>query len=258
MVEYKLVLDCGHSLVTAGKQTPDGVKEWTINDRIANKIASLLVPYNITVFRADDVTGKTDVSLQVRTNSIKKIKPQMMLSIHNNANTGTWGNWSGFEMFWMQDDEALADRAVPFLEKELAKPVNGKVIKRHGDPSKTKNLHMLREVSKETKALLYEFGYMDSLNDNPYITSEQGQLNCARGVANFVIAELGLDLRPVEPPKPIEKPKYEQIIDASSVGSKEDWKKLIRDLSDGKMKSDKLHLLQYLGGFTEKIGYKNI
>lgn len=250
MENYKIVLDCGHATVTAGKQTPDGVKEWTINDKIANKIASLLVPYNIDIYRVDDVAGvagDVDVPLQQRTKQIKAIAPQMMLSIHNNANSGQWGNWSGFEIFWMQDDEMLADRAVSFLEKELAKPVNGKVIKRHGDPSKTKNLHMLREVTKDTKALLYEFGYMDSLNDNPYITSEEGQLNCARGVANFIIAELGLTL------KPIPKKKYEEIIDKSALNNKEDWKKLIKALASGDFQSDKMHLLKYLDVYTEKI-----
>ena len=38
----KIGLDCGHGLKTSGKQTPDGIKEWTLNDKVRDKVVALL------------------------------------------------------------------------------------------------------------------------------------------------------------------------------------------------------------------------
>lgn len=38
----KIGLDAGHGLKTAGKQTPDGIKEWTLNDKVRDKVVQLL------------------------------------------------------------------------------------------------------------------------------------------------------------------------------------------------------------------------
>lgn len=35
---FKLALDAGHDLNTKGKQTPDGIKEWVLNDIICDEI----------------------------------------------------------------------------------------------------------------------------------------------------------------------------------------------------------------------------
>ena len=35
----KIGLDPGHGLKTAGKQTPTGIKEWTLNDKVCDKVA---------------------------------------------------------------------------------------------------------------------------------------------------------------------------------------------------------------------------
>ena len=38
MATKKMTLDAGHGLKTPGKQTPTGIKEWTLNDKVADKV----------------------------------------------------------------------------------------------------------------------------------------------------------------------------------------------------------------------------
>ena len=65
-----LVLDAGHGLNTPGKETYNGskgvIKEWTLNNNVCNKIQSILKDYNVTIYRADDTSGKTDILLSER------------------------------------------------------------------------------------------------------------------------------------------------------------------------------------------------
>ena len=41
----KIGLDAGHGLTTSGKQTPDGIKEWTLNDKVRDKVVKILSPF---------------------------------------------------------------------------------------------------------------------------------------------------------------------------------------------------------------------
>ena len=43
MSTVKIAFDAGHGLYTAGKQTPDGIKEWTLNDKVRDKIVAMLL-----------------------------------------------------------------------------------------------------------------------------------------------------------------------------------------------------------------------
>ena len=69
-----LVLDAGHGLNTSGKQTMNGskgvIKEWTLNSNVCNKIQAILKDYEVTIYRTDDTTGKTDTN--TTTNNDKK------------------------------------------------------------------------------------------------------------------------------------------------------------------------------------------
>ena len=40
MSTVKIALDAGHGLNTPGKQTPDGIKEWTLNDKVRDKVVA--------------------------------------------------------------------------------------------------------------------------------------------------------------------------------------------------------------------------
>ena len=42
-------LDAGHGLHTAGKQTPNGIKEWILNDKVRDKVVEMLSGYDVNI-----------------------------------------------------------------------------------------------------------------------------------------------------------------------------------------------------------------
>lgn len=195
----KLVLDAGHGYNTVGKRTPDGIREWSMNNGVCNHIQNILKDYeNIEIHRVDDTTGKTDVSLITRTNKIKKIMPDLVISIHHNALSSTWGKATGVEAF--------AHPKAPSIDKQLSKQIVDKLAQNTGlknRGAKTADFHMVREIPSRVPAVLVEGGFMDCKTDHAIITTSEGQLKYAKAVADVVISYLGLKKKVV---KPVSKP----------------------------------------------------
>ena len=90
MANKILVLDAGHSKdATPGKETLASLgpvyKEWTLNNAVCNKIQKILANYNVTIYRTDDQSGATDVSLATRVSKTNSYNPDLFVSIHQNA-----------------------------------------------------------------------------------------------------------------------------------------------------------------------------
>ena len=61
---FTVTIDAGHGYNTPGKRAADGsFREWQINDAVADYLQPMLESKGITVYRLDDTTGQTDVSL---------------------------------------------------------------------------------------------------------------------------------------------------------------------------------------------------
>jgi len=181
-----LVLGAGHSLITPGKRTPDGILEWKMNKGVVSRVIRSLNDYDVIIYRTDDPTGLTEVSLGDRVAKVNAISPDLYIEVHHNANTGVWGNWTGFEVYYMGKWQSLADRCTGSMERTMQ-------IKPHGGNAvRTKDLAVLRDISKDTPALLTEGGYMDSNNDSKYIRSDEGMQDYADGLVDFIVNELKL------------------------------------------------------------------
>ena len=193
----KIVLDAGHALTTGGKQTCNGslgvVKEWTMNNAVCDYIAELLKIYDVEITRVDDITGKIDVPVQERSKKINQIHPDLFISIHHNANTGQWGEWTGTCAFYSLNK--------PQRDADLAKALSDEMQKQVGLKNRGAlqdysylgfTLHMLRETNPMIPSVLIEGGFMDSIVDYPVITSENGQRAYAQAVANVCISYLNL------------------------------------------------------------------
>lgn len=80
-----LVLDAGHGLTTAGKQTMNGkygiIKEWELNNKVLLYIMEYLKDYAITIYRTDDPTGKTDIDLLERVKRCNAYNPVFYSSL---------------------------------------------------------------------------------------------------------------------------------------------------------------------------------
>ena len=200
----KIVLDAGHGYNTAGKRTPDGVREWSLNNAVCNYIAEYLKGYDVQITRTDDTTGKTDVALKTRVAKTNSINPHIFVSIHHNAYNGKWNDVTGTEVYshtqGTATDKKLANLLAPKISKETG-------LKNRG--AKTSRLAVLG-CKSSIPAVLCEGGFMDSRIDNPVITSEKGQRAYAKAVADGIVEFLGLTKKATTQatPKPTTNSNY--------------------------------------------------
>ena len=182
---YKVGLDAGHGLSTAGKQTPDGIKEWSINDKVRDKVVAFLSGYNVEFIHTDNDEGNTDESLASRLNKYLNAGVDCFVSIHHNAFTGTWNNATGVEVY--TDRNPIAEDTI------LANCIYNRLVANTGMKGrgvKKENWYVINQ--NRIPAVLVEGGFMDGSNDYNYIISDAGQTAYARAVADGLIEFLGL------------------------------------------------------------------
>jgi N-acetylmuramoyl-L-alanine amidase len=176
----KLGLDVGHGLYTPGKQTPDGIKEWTLNDKVADKVADMLAPYDVSILRTDNNEGKTDESLSNRVATYLNAGVASLVSIHHNAFKGVWGKATGVEVY--------VDRNCTEQDLKLANLIYTRLVRYTGLTGrgvKKANFHVINQ--NKVTAVLVEGGFMDGTNDYKIITSDAGQTAYAKAVAESLI-----------------------------------------------------------------------
>ena len=188
MANKILVLDAGHGLNTAGKRTLNGsrgvVHEWTMNNNVCNKIANILKDYNVTIYRTDDTTGKTDVSLSERVKRCNNYNPHLFVSIHHNAvGVSSWSTATGVETYWHTYGTAS--------DKKVATLIQGKLASKTGLRNRGVKQAQFAVLGCKATAILVEGGFMDG-GDYDYITSDKGQQAYAEAVAEGIIEYLGL------------------------------------------------------------------
>ena len=178
-----LVLDAGHGLNTSGKQTMNGskgvIKEWTLNNNVCNKIQAILKDYDVTIYRTDDTTGKTDISLSERVKRCNNYNPHLFVSIHHNAGGGT-----GTEVYWHTKGTAE--------DKKVASILAPKLASKCGMRNRGVKQASFAVLGCKPTAILVEGGFMDTVADYEIITSDKGQQAYAEAVAESIIEYLGL------------------------------------------------------------------
>ena len=181
----RIGLDAGHGLKTSGKQTPDGIKEWELNDKVRDRIVEILKDYDCEIINTDNDEGNVDEGLTTRRTMYVNVNVDAFVSIHHNAFTGNWNDATGVEIYtdrnYTEQDERLANAIYKNLPTYTG--LKGRGIKRA-------NLTVINQ--SQIPAVLVEGGFMDSNNDYKVITSEEGQNAYARAVAEGLIEFLGL------------------------------------------------------------------
>lgn len=175
-----IALDAGHGLKTPGKQTPDGIKEWSLNDKVRDKVVNILSSYDVIIINVDNDEGNIDESLSSRLSTYVKAGVTGFVSIHHNAFKGQWGNATGVEVY--VDNNATAK------DLELANLIHSKLSKYTGLKGrgvKRANFAVINQNS--IPAVLCEGGFMDGTNDYHVITSEAGQTAYAKAIAESLI-----------------------------------------------------------------------
>ena len=190
-MSIKIGLDAGHGLNTAGKQTPDGIKEWYINDKVRDKVVAFLSSFDCEFIHTDNDEGNTDESLTYRLNKCLNAMVAAFVSLHHNAFTGSWNGATGVEVYVdinaTEEDLRLAECIYKRLVEYTG--LKGRGIKRA-------NFTVINQ--NKIPAVLVEGGFMDGTTDYKVITSEDGQNAYARAVAEGLIEFLNLQ-RKTEP-----------------------------------------------------------
>ena len=199
MSKLRIMIDAGHGLYTPGKRCLKSLdrketREWEINNRNANHLMTLLSGYDCEVARADDVSGKEDVSLSERVAKANNWKADVYISLHQNA--GICGKLIGYK-------GKLAGGTVVFYcgsgEKKRASSLYNEIIAKTGlvgDRAQEvidNNFYVIRYTSMP--AFLIENGFMDSPTDVPIILSEEHSRKTAEGIVNFLVKEFGLSAK---------------------------------------------------------------
>lgn len=180
MATVKIGLDAGHGLKTSGKQTPDGIKEWTLNDKVRDKVVKLLADYDCEIIHTDNNEGKVDETLADRVAMYKKKGCAVFVSIHHNANTGKWNNATGVEVY--------TDRTPTAKDKELAHCIYTRLVKYTGMKGRGIKEKDFWVINQDTiPAVLVEGGFMDGVKDYKYIITDEGQTAYAKAVAEGLI-----------------------------------------------------------------------
>lgn len=182
---FLVALDAGHGLKTAGKQTPTGIKEWTLNDKVRDKVVTMLMDYNVEFIFPDGNEGSKDESLYSRLQMYLNAKVDAMVSIHHNAFTGNWNKATGVETF--------VDKNYTSKDMKLAKCIQKRLPGYMGLADrgvKQENWYVINQ--NQIPAVLTEGGFMDSEIDYPVITSDAGRTGYAKAIAEGLIEFLGL------------------------------------------------------------------
>ncbi|MBO5321498.1 MAG: N-acetylmuramoyl-L-alanine amidase [Clostridia bacterium] len=185
-MSIKIALDAGHGLNTAGKQTPDGIKEWSLNDKVCDKIQELLCGYDLEIIRLDNDEGRVDESLQNRFAKYIKSGVKLIVSIHHNALKSDWSSATGVEVY--TDKNPTAEDA------KLAEIIYNKMVAYtglRGRGIKQSDFYIINQ--DRIPAVLCEGGFMDGENDYKIITSEAGQKAYAKSVSEGIAEFLGLN-----------------------------------------------------------------
>lgn len=185
MATKVIAWDCGHGLYTAGKQTPDGIKEWTLNDGVRDKAIEMLKDYNVKHIFVDNNEGVVDEGNTKRRMMYVNAKVDVAVSIHHNAFKGTWCSATGVEIY--------TDRAYTAADQKLAECIYPKLVAYTGLKGRGIKRANWTVINQNTvPAVLIEGGFMDNKKDHAIITSEAGQVAYAKAVVEGLIEFLGL------------------------------------------------------------------
>lgn len=207
-----ICLDAGHGYNTGGRRClkkldPAEHREWWLNDRIADLVETELVrDYDCKVVRADDTTGAKDISLANRVKTANSANAHMYISIHHNA--GVNGGKGGGTVVYSYKNDTDKARAVRLYNYLIAQT---NLKGNRSTPTAVGNFYVINKT--KMPALLCEMAFMDSSVDVPILLTDDFAKKSAKGIINFLVAELKLEKKKVvATPKPTTTPTVQSTL----------------------------------------------
>jgi len=174
--KIKVVIDASHGGDDFGANFY-GHKEKDISLSISKEIQKLNTNENLEIYftREEDKL----VSLKERVDFIKSINPDLVISLHTNANKNTTS--SGVECF-VTKDEKLFEKSNVLAEKLLFEFTEKMNLKSRG----TNKAPFFLLKKSEVPAIIIELGFLSNSSDKEYLTNQDKQKEIARTILNFV------------------------------------------------------------------------
>ena len=167
-----IVIDVSHGGHDSGINVGE-LSEKEITLSIAKKIKDLNKDSNIEVILTRDYDKF--VALNVRTESINKLKPDVVISLHVNSSENK--NKNGMEIFISnKNDQKGQSEKLAFDLLSSFRNRNAKI--------KNADLHLLNNV--KYPIALVELGYLTNKRDRELLTSEKGQFELARLILKVI------------------------------------------------------------------------
>ncbi len=192
-MSFKIALDAGHNLKTPGKRClealdPKETREWTLNDRIADKVEVLLQGFTgWELIRVDDTLGKKDISTSSRAKAANGFDAAIYISLHHNAGI-KGGKGGGIVAYIAKNASKTSAEWQAELYKELIAATGLKGNR--SNPLPKNNYTVLTKT--KMPAVLLELGFMDSKTDVPIILGEAYADQCAAAIVKVLVRRGGL------------------------------------------------------------------
>lgn len=202
-MSFKVALNAGHYLGTAGKNCPKSLdpnmtKEWALNNRVVTKMQKLLSAYeDIEILRVDDPKGLVEQTFTQKRKIVNDWGASFYLGVHHNAANKIF-NGGGISAFVTTNPTAESVEWRDALYYEAVKETGLKGNR--ADPLIERDLKELRYLNCPTA--LMECGFMDSTVDCPQILTEEYADKIAKAFVAVIVEKSGAKLKPsVEPQK---------------------------------------------------------
>ena len=184
---FTVTIDSGHGHNTPGKRAvDDSFREWDVNDRVADYLQPMLESKGITVYRVDDTTGQTDVSLNTRLQRAIAHNSDLHVSIHQNAVGDEWHPATGTETYY----SVLGSEKSQNLAKQVAQKMANYIgTNNRGDKGTTNELFITREFTRAgIDSNLYEGLFMSNQQDVEQMKTEEYANSYAKAIAESILS----------------------------------------------------------------------
>lgn len=244
MSKYLVAIDAGHGMHTEGKQSVpmskdlyiDGelvrakgkiIKENEWNRGVSEYLAAALKRCGINTMYTADMTGKTDIPLNMRAYKANAAKADILISNHYNA-IGSCAKWQtrvkGLLVMHTKNSSSnsikLGNLAVKHLEKDIDYEYSYGLMKDVDMSGFT--LAILRQTTMP--AILIEYGFMDYEKEAKLMLDKKHQEKCAEAVCKAVCEYFGITYtEKQEATEEANKTKYVRILQDINIHSKPDF-----------------------------------
>lgn len=201
----KIAIDAGHGKKTLGKRCmkkldANETREWFLNNRIADKVETMLSQYEVEVIRVNDTTGEKDTPLSTRVKTANSAKADMYISIHHNA--GLNGKQGGGTVVYYSSSKL--ERGIQAVKLYNAIITETGLVGNRSEKAINHGFYVIKNTNMP--AFLIENGFMDSPSDVPIILSESHAQRTANGIVNFIVDHFKLNKKAVTPIITVQSP----------------------------------------------------